>query len=86
MKGQAWCIIIVVAIRVPRLSVSFLSFEFGLLLGRSWGRGRRVFAFCIGWLGGEGRRRWMMECVKSTLDGRLDFWPGVAEVWRIVRA
>jgi len=26
----------------------------------------------------------MMQCVQSTLDRRLDLWPGAAEVWRFV--
>jgi hypothetical protein len=39
------------------LSVSFPSFEFGLLSVRDWGRGRRVFSFRVGrWRGERGKR------------------------------
>jgi hypothetical protein len=64
MERQVWRVIVVVVSLVNasrRLSVSFLSFEFGFFLlvrGGGWGRGggMGMFAFCGGWLGGEGGR------------------------------
>jgi len=63
---------------ISRLSASFPLSIFGLLLVRSWGRGR-VLVFC-GW-SWRGRSA---ESVQSALGGRLDVWLGVAEVWRFI--
>ena len=81
MESQVRCVVGIVFIdSISCLPSFFPLFTCRLLLVCGRGRGR-VFAFCGGLGGGLS-----VEIVQSALCGRLDVWPGVAEVWGFVGA